>query len=160
MEPFVRSAYNYDMNQASDESGLECKDPTLTQQHFKDEVDINTLVERFGLTGEMPQVAKLPSFDDYTGIFDFQTAQNAIVAAREQFMLLPAKVRSRFENDPHQYVNFFADEANRDEAIRMGLIAKPADPILETTLTVAAVKQSTGQTQGKQGDTPKTTPKE
>lgn len=128
MNPFVRSPYNYDMNEASEESGLECKDPTLTQQQFKDEVDINTLVERFGLTGEMPQVAKLPSFDDYTGIFDYQTAMNAIVAAREQFMTLPAKLRSRFENDPHQYVNFFADPNNKDEAIRLGLIEKPAEP--------------------------------
>lgn len=128
MNPFVRTAYNYDMNEAGDESGLECKDPTLAQQQFKDEVDINNLVEKYKLNGEMPQLEKLPEYGDFTGIFDYQTAMNAIVAADRDFMSLPAKLRIRFNNDPNEFVNFFADESNRDEAIKLGLIAKPAEP--------------------------------
>lgn len=140
MNPFVRSAYNYDMNAAGDESGLQCNDPTLTQQSFKDEVDINTLVERFGLTGEMPQLQQLPSFGDFEGIFDYQTAQNAVVAARETFQSLPAKLRTKFDNDPQKFISFFDDEENRAEAIKLGLIERPKDP----------------QPLQKQGDTPTT----
>lgn len=145
MEPFVRSAYNYDMNQAGDESGLECKDPTLTQQQFKDEVDINTLVERFGLTGTIPQLEHLPSLGDYEGIFDFQTAMNAVVEAKRTFLSMPAKLRARFQNDPQQFVEYFDDEGNREEAEKMGLIAKRPDP--EPALAPKAPE--------KQGDTPK-----
>lgn len=149
MATFVRSEYNYDMNEASEESGLECKDQSLTQQQFKDEVDINTLIERFGLSGEMPQLQQLPSYDDYSGIFDYQTAMNAVVAAQRQFQSLPATTRSRFNNDPQKFVEYFDDEDNRAEAEKMGLIQKrpPAEP--------APVQE----TQRKQGDTPKT-PKE
>lgn len=52
--PFLRTPYNYDMNAAGDESGLRCEDATRAQQQFKEESDINTIVARFGLTGEMP----------------------------------------------------------------------------------------------------------
>ena len=50
-EPFLRSLYNYDRDAASSESGLACDDPTLAQQQFRDEADINTILERFGRTG-------------------------------------------------------------------------------------------------------------
>lgn len=111
-------------------SDLDCSaDPTLAQQHFKDECDINTLVERFHLTGEMPQVIeKLPSASDYEGIFDFQSAMNAIVAAQRQFMTFPAKLRARFENDPQQLLEFLEDTENREEAERLGLIEKKPEP--------------------------------
>lgn len=125
MNPFVRSAYNYDMNKASDESALNCKDKTLTQQHFKDECDINIIVERFGLTGELPQVLQLPAYQDYEGIFDFQTAMNAVRAAEEGFMQLPAKLRARFQNQPQQLLEFLADDENRLEAEKLGLVNKP-----------------------------------
>ena len=45
--PFVRNPYNYDMDQVSQETGLKCEDPSLTQQHCRDECDINVIVERF-----------------------------------------------------------------------------------------------------------------
>ena len=48
---FVRNPYNYDMDKVSNETGLECKDPSLAQQHMKDECDINTIVEQFRVTG-------------------------------------------------------------------------------------------------------------
>lgn len=161
MNPFLRTAYNYNMNEAGDESGLNCKDPTLTQQHFKEEVDINTLVERFHITGEMPQLEKLPSYDDYTGVFDFQTAMNAIVAAKKDFDSLPAKTRARFGNDPQEFVSFFADPTNRAEAEKMGMIEKvppaptPEELAAARPATKADLQEAFKVTQ-KQGDTPKT----
>ena len=43
-------------------SDLECKDPSLAQQQFKDDVDINVLLERFKVTGVMPQGVVMPSY--------------------------------------------------------------------------------------------------
>lgn len=37
-------------------------------------------------------------------------------------MDLPAKVRSRFENDPQKFLEFCSDPKNRDEAVSLGLI--------------------------------------
>jgi len=126
--PFVRSAYNYDTNAASDEAGLSCPEPTLAQQQFAEESDINYIAERYGLTGEMPQVLELPRYGNFEGIFDFQSAQNAVVLAKQQFMTLPAKVRSRFDNDPQKLLAFMEDPENRQEAEFMGLISRPETP--------------------------------
>lgn len=141
--PFVRNPYNYDMNKAGDESGLNCKDKTLTQQSFKEECDINTIVERFGLTGEMPQVLHLPAYGDYEGIFDFQTAMNAIRQAQESFMNLPAKLRARFHNEPQELLEFCADANNKDEAIKLGLVEKTPDVAPQTPTAAAPAAPGT-----------------
>lgn len=121
---FVRSAYNYDMDEASLETGLLCKDKTLAQQQFKEESDINTIVERFHLTGEVPQLQQVPTSADYHGVFDFQSAMNAIVAAKDTFMTMPAKIRTRFDNDPQKFHDFFLDPDNIPEAELLGIIPK------------------------------------
>lgn len=123
--PFVRSANNYDRDMVSNDTGLICPEPTLAKQEFAEECDINYIADRYGLTGELPQVLDLPRFGDFTGIFDFMGAQNAVVKARQQFMTLPAKARARFDNDPQKLLTFLEDPENRDEAIALGLVAKP-----------------------------------
>lgn len=121
---FVRSEYNYDRDKASDESGLRCEDLSLTKQSFAEECDINTIVRRFGVTGELPSNVVMPTYQDFEGVFDFQTAMNAIVKANESFMLMPAEVRARFNNDPALFVDFCSNDDNIDEAVKLGLIAK------------------------------------
>jgi len=128
MPPFLRTPYNYDMNEASEESGLKCQDKTKTQQQFKEESDINTIVKRFGLTGELPDNYQTPQSGDYTGIFDFQTALNVVVKARENFMELPSSMRARFHNDPQELLEFLDDENNRLEAEKLGLVEKAPPP--------------------------------
>lgn len=119
---FLRTEFNYDMNKAGDESGLNCKDPTLTKQSFAEEVDINTIVRRFHLTGEIPQNVRMPTFEDFTGVTDFHTAMNAIAVAREAFDKMPAEVRARFNNDPGAFVDFTADKNNLAEARKLGMV--------------------------------------
>lgn len=126
--PFVRSPYNYDMDAASLESGTECRDPHLAQQQFLEESDINTIVERFGLNGEMPASPVVPTFGDFSEVRDFHSAMNAVVKAQGDFMELPAKVRARFSHDPQQLLEFLADASNRKEAVALGLIPESVAP--------------------------------
>lgn len=129
---FVRTPYNYDMNKASDESALGNFEQTRTQQHFKDECDINTIVRRFGLTGELPTGTRAPSYGDFSGVKDFQTAMNAVAQANEAFDALPSTWRKRFDHDPQKFLEFCAQEENRPEAVKLGLIM-PAAVDLATT---------------------------
>jgi phage internal scaffolding protein len=131
---FVRNPYNYDMALASQESGLECKDPSLAQQHMKDECDINVLVERFGVTGSMPVAPIEPSYGDFSGVGDYHTALNKIKAADEAFMALPAKIRAKFDHDPNALLNYLQNAENRDEAIQIGLI--DGKPVVEPIVSV------------------------
>jgi len=137
---FVRNPYNYDMALASQESGLECKDPSLAQQHMKDECDINVLVERFGVTGQLPVAPIEPSYGDFSGVGDYHSAMNAIKAADNAFMALPAKIRAKFDHDPNALLNYLQNEENRDEAIQIGLI--DGRPVVEPVVSAETPKEN------------------
>lgn len=119
---FTRNAMNYDRDEASLKTGLICNDEDLTQQQFKDETDINVLLRRFAVTGEMPEGVRMPTYEDFSDVDDFHTAANAIAVAREAFDAMPAEVRYRFRNDPGEFVAFCSDEGNRAEAEKLGLV--------------------------------------
>ncbi|WNK13734.1 MAG: internal scaffolding protein [Microvirus sp.] len=124
--PFVRSPYNYDTEHASDESGLQCQDKSRAQQHMVDDTDINKLVERYLVTGEMPQLKAPPLQGDFSQVMTYQESLNLMIEAQRSFDALPAKIRNRFENDPGQFVDFCSNEANRDEVRQMGLYSPEA----------------------------------
>jgi phage internal scaffolding protein len=133
---FVRSPFNYDMSAVSVETALVCKDPSLTQQQFAVESDINTIVDVFMKTGHLPDPVSMPQYVDYEGVFDFQSAMNVVRAADENFMRMDAKLRARFHNSPQEFLEFFADPANSGEAIRLGLA------VPNTTVSVAPATDS------------------
>lgn len=126
--PFLRTPYNYDTDAASNESGLHCEDASLAQQHFKDECDINNILRQFNLTGVLPESPLSPRYGDFTGIGDYHTALNQVIAAEDEFMSLPANLRARFENDPAQLIEFLNNPENKDEAMKLGLVnQEPAE---------------------------------
>ena len=127
--PFVRNPYNYDMALVSQETGLVCQDPSLAQQHMKDECDINVIVERFGVTGLLPQTPVSPQYGDFSGVTDYHSALNQINATMDDFMALPAQLRVRFDHDPVKLLEFLENDQNRDEAIHLGLI--DGQPVVE-----------------------------
>lgn len=107
---------------------------SLTRQEFAAESDINRLVARYQETGNFydPVVAvkasaRKPMFGDFTNVPDYQTALNTVIEAQDLFSRLPSKLRDRFQNDPQQLLAFLQDEANREEAISLGLISKPVE---------------------------------
>ena len=143
---FIRSPYNYDVDAASVESGLDCSEAEdMTQQQFKEECDINEITRRFGLGAEMPKGLKVPSYGDFTGIESYHDACNAIAEAGESFDALPASLRDRFGNDPGQFVDFVLNDANRDEAVRLGLIQAPAPVSVAPAAVVSAAIQAAGE---------------
>lgn len=119
---FCRSAYNYDMDAASDVSGLKCLDESLAKQSFAEESDINTIVRRFNLTGQLPENVAAPVYADFDEVFDYHSAMNAIAKAHEAFDEMPADIRARFQNDPALFVDFCSDDKNREEAEKLGLV--------------------------------------
>lgn len=119
-QPFQSSS-----DQNSLDTGIEFTEPSLTKQSFSEDADINTIVERFGLTGEMPNNFAMPTYSDYDEVVDFQTAMNTVRAAGEQFLTLPPTLRERFQNDPQRLMAFLSDETNRQAAIDLGLVPTP-----------------------------------
>ena len=157
---FIRTAYNYDRNHASDQAGLSCPEPTRTKQSFKEECDINTIVRRFGVTGELPTAVRMPTYGDFEGINDFHTAVNVVAQANEAFDAMPAAVRKRFDHDPEKFLDFFEKEENRAEGLKLGLVLPKAAELAATAPATAkaageAAKAPVGEKQGGTGGAPK-----
>lgn len=124
----LKMAYD-SFDQDSLDTGLECKDDSLAIQSALEESDINTIVRRFGLTGQLPSEVRAPQYGDFTEVTDYQTALNAVIAANDAFAQMPADVRARFDNDPGKFVDFCSDEANREEAKKLGLLVPDKEPV-------------------------------
>jgi hypothetical protein len=126
----LRIPYYYDTDAVSKKNSITCEDESLTVQSQKDESDINNIIRRFGLTGEMPTNPVMPQYGDFTGIKDYQSALNQIIKAKEDFMTLPPEIRKRFNHDPQILLDFISDPQNQEEAVKLGLlkaVKKPAD---------------------------------
>lgn len=106
--------------------------PSLTKQAFKDECDINKIVERHSAQGTLDEYLGITmqqrqgQFLDLSESVDFQTAHQIVQQAQEAFQTLPALVRERFRNDPGQLLAFMQDPKNADEAVALGLATKVA----------------------------------
>lgn len=124
---FLRAFGNYDGDAVSDETGLDTGPDSMTQQEFAKECDINEIVRRFGLTGQLPENLRFPVSGDFTGVGDFHEAMNLVRQAEEEFLRVPAEVRARFQNDPGRLLAFLDDGKNRDEAIKLGLVNAPPE---------------------------------
>lgn len=148
---FVRSPYNYDRRKASIASALFCRDDSLASQSSKDECDINVIVRRFGITGQMPQSLRLPTYGDFDGVMDYGSALRAIRDADASFMQLPAEVRERFGNDPARFVGFCSDAKNLPELRRMGLAhEEKVEEVKDIPTDGGAVKVQAARAAGKQ----------
>jgi len=98
---------------------------TKTEQQHENECNINTIMRKMHAQGIIPHYETGGNFGDFTSIDDFQTAQNRIIAANNDFMALPAELRAKFDNDPGQLLQFLENPDNREACQEMGLLAPP-----------------------------------
>lgn len=120
--PKFRTAYDRDLVE-----GITFDEPSMAQQHFKDECDVNNILRKYELTGLITHVANgTPSYGDFSSVLEFQQAQNILIEAQDAFEALPASLRKRFDNDPAVMLEFIENPDNREEAENLGLVAKKA----------------------------------
>mgnify|MGYP002599037608 CR=1 FL=1 len=118
--PKFRTAYDRDLVE-----GITFDEPSLTQQHFKDECDVNNILRKYESTGLVTHVANgTPSYGDFSSVLEFQQAQNILIEAQDAFDALPASLRKRFDNDPAVMLEFIENPDNREEAEKLGLLNK------------------------------------
>lgn len=129
MDVEIRTRYGPVVKQSKDcvaEGG-----PSMTKQSFVEECDINTIVERYerlGGIGTPEEVQRREAaFGDFSGVTDYMDAQNRVLAAREAFAGLSARIRDRFQNSIPAVLEFLGDERNRQEAVDLGIVTKPVD---------------------------------
>lgn len=125
MKKFAKT-HKYDEREfvnVDDPSGLDCSVlPSRTAQEFREEVDINTIAERYRLTGELPENVPMVFQGDFESVTDFQSAMNLVVAGRESFDAMPAAIRAEFRNDAQEFLTFVSKEENFDRAVQLGMV--------------------------------------
>lgn len=117
-------------------------EPSLTQQQFKDECDVNNILKRYQTTGEISHLAKTRGvYADFSSVEDYHTSLNKINNAEEAFFQLPAEIRDRFANDPAKLLEFVKNEKNYDEGVKLGLFEEKAQSPSPSTPQKQNLKQ-------------------
>lgn len=121
-----QTPYTHDQSRSKDFATINTED-SMTQQDDAKDCDINIIVARFTKTGQLPQLQQSPLGGDFTNALDFRECQQKLHDANMAFAEIPAKIRSRFNNDPAEFIEFASNQENLDELRKLGL-ANPAAP--------------------------------
>lgn len=116
--------------------------PSMTRQEFADECDINKLMERYERSGvwPLPPAGQSPTYYDFVGMPDLQSAMHDLIDAEKAFASLPAKVRKEFDNDPLRFVEYASNGDNLEQMRTWGL-AEP-EAIAQAPMRVEVVNPS------------------
>lgn len=109
---------------------------SLTQQHFTEDADLNLTMARFGITdGALPPVAHDPRlFGDFSSAVDLTESLARIRHAWDMFDTLPAKLRTRFENDPVKLYEWVNNPDNAQEAVELKILSQEGAEAVPRTL--------------------------
>lgn len=136
-------------SETDEHPGLVCEDESRTVQSQAADADINTIVKRFKLTGELPKSpVKIPLSADFReqGNFDLGSALRYVRDAEAAFMQYPADIRAKFDNDVAAFCDFVENSENRDACIEMGILPKkpvPKEPEIMNVRVVAEEPKAT-----------------
>lgn len=107
-----------------------CTGPSLTQQNFKEDCDINMVMRRFAKTGVLShENPAKPGYGDFSGFEDYHSSMNKILMAQDAFMTVNAEIRARFHNDPGEFLEFTTNADNAEEMVEMGLAERSQEPL-------------------------------
>lgn len=105
-----------------------------THQSYAKDADINNIMGKYKKTGVLgnPSISSQRSarFGDFSDLVDYPTMVSRIQQAQDDFMTLPSEVRAKFNHMVENALDFIADPANADEAVRLGLLPKEVLPVV------------------------------
>lgn len=96
--------------------------PVKTKQSEAAACDINAIMKRYASHGELPAGSGNPSYGDFSGVGDYHSAANRVLAAQADFDRLPSDVRKHVDNDPGSFLDLVYDPERRDELEELGLV--------------------------------------
>lgn len=118
-KPKIRSRYDY-----PEHKGITFILPSMTQQHFADETDINQIIRRAVATSDYSIFSpnKRAEFYDCSTFEDYQSSVNFLNDIEDDFASLPSHVRREFGDDVDKYVSFMTNPENMSRAVELGLL--------------------------------------
>jgi hypothetical protein len=128
-------------------AGITFTDKTRTQQHFKNETDINMIISRAIQTNNQAIFTppERQQFIDCSVYGGYQESLERLAQVEDDFYSLPSSVRKQFGNDVESYVAFMGNPMNAKKAVELGLLegsgeTQPVEPASEPKQPAAAPK--------------------
>ena len=108
---------------------IDCSEPKLTDQSYKNQCDINIIMANYAKTGMLSHTTTIePKFIDNTSIPTLEEAFDIVNRAEEAFYSLPPDIRRLMDNDPSQLELFIQDPNNKDILLKNGVIVQKQEP--------------------------------
>lgn len=126
-------------------------EPSMTQQQFKDDCDVNVIMDKFLKTGTITHLRREPgAYLNLLEMPDYQQSLQTVINAQNSFMELDADVRLKFDNDPGKFLEWLGDPSKEQEHVAMGLrVPKQSDPVLNELQELNKAMSSTTGTKPK-----------
>lgn len=156
-----KTPYNHDVDKETARTATYCRDESKTQQHFKDEQDINVIVSRVLRTGELPAIPIPPRYADLTTQEDYHAMLNRIAETNGLFYRLDPEIRAEYANDPGawlQDVNTKLESGDLAPLREMGLDLKSVDAQIAALEASRATKTEETKEEAKKADDAKKAP--
>jgi len=100
-----------------------------TQRNTADAVNINSIMNKYRLTGTVLQRPDAPTFGDFTQCHDYFDAVMLVQQAEESFMTLDPNLRARFNNNPGEFLAALEDPSMKKELTELGVyVQNTAEP--------------------------------
>ncbi len=116
------------------------------QQQFKEDCDVNIIMQRFQKTGAIDHVSKHQPEYGFASPTDYHESMNIVTSAQSMFNDLPSKLRNEFHNNPQALLEFVQDPKNADRAAELGL--QLSDDAAAKAATIKAAAQAASETPG------------
>ncbi len=97
---------------------------SLTKQSFTAECDINNIMRKYQKTGAIDHVNKHEASYGFATSDTFQESLDIVARGQSMFNELPSSIRTKFENDPAQFLEFVQNPENTKEMQELGLAHK------------------------------------
>ena len=123
--------------------------PSLAQQQFAKEADVNVLIERYKKTGSFynpltpSSFPRMPQYADISEIPDMMGQMELLDGVQRLFASLPARVREQFGHSVAEFVAWAQNPANFEAGVKMGIF----DPAISVKPPEAAKEEGEGAAQ-------------
>lgn len=97
-----------------------------TQQHMRDECDINKILAKYHRTGVITHVNRAKErFGDFGQYGGLAEKLDVLAKAEQAFAMLPATIRNAVGNDIGSFLRYIEDPRHFDECVSWGIYDPP-----------------------------------
>lgn len=121
--------------------------PSMTQQHFKDECDINRIIKRYqqtGVLGNPLEPVPKPIYEDVSNLPSFEQSMQTVARTSEYFDSLPSEVRQQFNYNVSDFVRYISDPDNLAKFQQLASMDNYSSTTSDSSLVSAPSQGATG----------------